>query len=172
MGPVDSDCRGSGGPDGLFQSDPRSREGRSGPEGTRRFADASAFPAVVVATLALVTATTLLHTLVTSIRRRRADLAVLKTLGLSRGQISRTVAWQATVLAGVALLVGLPLGVVAGRLVWTVVAARLGVPAEPVVPLGRLVVLTFAVLVLANLVACGPAWNAGRTPPAKVLHSE
>ena len=39
------------------------------------------------------------HTLVSSIRRRRRDLATLKTLGFTRGQVSATVAWQATTFA-------------------------------------------------------------------------
>lgn len=142
------------------------------PDDLVNFGEGSAFPTIVVTTLAVVTAATLLHTLITSIRRRRADLAVLKALGLSRGQTSRTVAWQATVLAAMALSLGVPLGVIAGRLLWTVVAARLGVPAEPVTPVGSLVVLTVAVVALANLVAAGPAWSAGRTPPARILHAE
>ena len=142
------------------------------PDDLVNFGDASAFPAVVVVTLALVTGATLLHTLVTSIRRRRTDLAVLKTIGLSRGQVSRTVAVQATVLAGAALVVGVPLGVVAGRSAWSLVAGQIGFPSEPVVPAGALVALVAVVLVFANLVAWGPAWVAGRTPPARVLHTE
>ena len=142
------------------------------PDDLVNFGGTRSFPLLVVATLLLVTAATLLHTLVTSIRRRRADLAVLKTLGLSRGQISRTIGSQVTVLAGAALLVGLPIGVVAGRMAWTLVAGRYGFPAEPVIPVTGLLVLAGGVLVFANLVAWGPAWMARRTPPAKVLRSE
>jgi ABC-type lipoprotein release transport system permease subunit len=46
--------------------------------------------------------------LVTSVRRRRCDLAMLKTLGFTRGQVSQTVAWQATTFGLVAALAGLP----------------------------------------------------------------
>ncbi len=142
------------------------------PDDLVNFGGNGTFPLVVVATLLLVTAATLLHTLLTSIRRRRADLAVLKTLGLSRGQISRTIGWQVTVVSGAALLVGLPLGVVAGRFAWSLVAGRYGFPAEPVVPVAGLIALAAGVVVFANLVALGPAWMARRTPPAKVLRSE
>jgi len=142
------------------------------PDDLVNFGDASAFPIIVGATLALVTAATLLHTLVSSIRRRRADLAVLKTIGLSRGQVSRTVAAQATVLAGAALLVGLPLGVAGGRTAWTLVAGQIGFPAEPALPVGALATLAITVLVFANVVAWGPAWVAGRTPPARILRTE
>ena len=142
------------------------------PDDLVNFGEASAFPIVVGGTLALVTAATLLHTLVSSIRRRRADLAVLKTLGLSRGQVSRTVAAQTTVLAGAALLVGLPLGVAGGRTAWTLVAGQIGFPADPALPIAALAVLTIMVLVFANVVAWGPAWVAGRTPPARILRAE
>jgi ABC-type lipoprotein release transport system permease subunit len=50
------------------------------------------------------------HTLVTSVRRRWRDLAVLKTLGFTRGQVGATVAWQAITFAVVALAFGLPWG--------------------------------------------------------------
>jgi ABC-type lipoprotein release transport system permease subunit len=142
------------------------------PDDLVNFGEARAFPAVVVTTVAAVIAATLLHTLLTSIRRRRADLAVLKTLGFSRGQISRTVAAQATVLVGTALLIGVPLGVAAGRSAWTLVAHRYGFASEPQAPPEILLALAAAMVVFANLVAYGPAWTAGRTPAARVLRTE
>jgi putative ABC transport system permease protein len=74
-------------------------------------------PLVLGAVLALLAAGTLAHVLLTGVRRRR-DLAVLKTLGLTRSQLLRLVSWQASALATVALLAGLPLGVLAGRWSW------------------------------------------------------
>src|SRR5512132_3144824 len=53
---------------------------------------------------------TMAHTLITSVQRRRRDLAVLKTLGFVRGQVAATIAWQATTFAVVALCLGLPFG--------------------------------------------------------------
>jgi predicted lysophospholipase L1 biosynthesis ABC-type transport system permease subunit len=72
---------------------------------------------VVVLALAMMT-----HTLVTSVRRRR-DLAVLKALGFVQGQVAATIVWQATTFAVVALAVGVPLGVAAGRWAWELTAA-------------------------------------------------
>ncbi|HYB14547.1 MAG TPA: ABC transporter permease, partial [Streptosporangiaceae bacterium] len=72
-------------------------------------------PLVLGAVLALLAVGTLAHVLLTGVRRRRRDLAVLKTLGLVRSQVLRVVAWEASALAAAALLVGLPLGVLAGR---------------------------------------------------------
>ncbi|HYB17440.1 MAG TPA: FtsX-like permease family protein, partial [Streptosporangiaceae bacterium] len=72
-------------------------------------------PLVLGGVLALLAVGTLAHVLLTGVRRRRRDLAVLKTLGLVRSQVLRVVAWEASALAAAALLVGLPLGVLAGR---------------------------------------------------------
>ena len=41
---------------------------------------------------------------------------MLKTLGFDRGQVRMTVAWQATTVAGIGLLVGIPLGGSVGSL--------------------------------------------------------
>src|SRR5207248_498821 len=65
-------------------------------------------------------------TLVASVRRHRRDLAVLKTIGFVRRQVSATVAWQATVLAAGAVLVGIPVGVALGRWTWDLVAHGVG----------------------------------------------
>jgi hypothetical protein len=131
----------------------------------------SGLPFLLAALLAVLGAATLGHLLVTSGRRRRRDLAVLKTLGFVRRQVSATVAWQATTLAALALLVGLPLGVAAGRWAWLLVNAGLGSGAGPVTPVPVLAVVPATVLV-ANLVAALPARAAAATRPAVVLRSE
>ena len=122
-------------------------------------------PVLLAALVAAVAMAMLGHVLVTSVRRRRRDLAVLKTLGFVRGQVSLTVAWQATTLLALALLVGLPVGVAAGRWLWTLFAARIYVLPEPVVPVAGIFLLVPAAVLAANLVAAVPAWSAARTPP-------
>ena len=106
------------------------------------------------------------------VRRRRRDLGILKTIGFVRGQVAATVAWQATTLAVVALLVGLPLGVAAGRWAWLLVNQGLGSLADPVTPAIALVVAVPATVLVANLVAALPARAAAATRPAVVLRSE
>jgi hypothetical protein len=111
------------------------------------------------------------HTLLTSVRRRRGDLAVLKVLGFVGRQVRATMAWQATVMAGASLLIGLPLGIVAGRLAWLLFAHGFAIQPVPVV--SPLLLLVFpVVLVLANAVAAAPAQAAARTKPALVLRAE
>jgi ABC-type lipoprotein release transport system permease subunit len=129
-------------------------------------------PLALAGLLAALAVATIAHLLVTSIRRRRRDLAVLKTMGFVRGQVSAAVAWQATTLVVLALLVGLPLGVAAGRWIWQVFADRIGISPDPRVPLLTLALCIPVALVVANLLAAGPGWVAGRLKPAPVLRAE
>jgi hypothetical protein len=133
-----------------------------------RGGDLSALAAI----LAAMGVTTLAYALVSSVRRRRRELAILKVLGFSRRQVSATVAWQATVIAGVAIVVGVPLGAVAGQWSWRVFANQLGVVPRGAIPLVALGVVVLGALVLANLTAALPARNAGRTRPTVALHAE
>jgi hypothetical protein len=130
-----------------------------------------ALPVLMALLLALAGAATLSHTLLTSIRRRRRDLAILKTLGFGRRQVTAAIAWQATTMATLALLIGIPVGIAAGRLVWTVFASALGVVPEPVVALGAVLLLVPAVLIVGILIAVVPARSASRTRPVVMLRT-
>jgi ABC-type antimicrobial peptide transport system permease subunit len=82
------------------------------------------------------------------------------------------VAWQAVTVSVVALAVGIPLGIAAGRWSWRWVADA--TPLLYVPPLAAVVVLVSvpAALVLANLMAALPARQAARLRPADVLRAE
>jgi hypothetical protein len=106
------------------------------------------------------------------VRRRRHELALLKTIGMTRGQIRAVVAWQTTLTLLIAVLIGGPLGILGGRLAWRAFAGSLGVVPTVEVPLAA-VVLGLAVLVLAgDLLATLPAALAARTRPAAELRTE
>jgi hypothetical protein len=129
-------------------------------------------PVLLSGLLAMIALGTLAHTLTSSTRRRCHDLAILKTLGFVRRQVRDAIAWQATTIAAIALLIGLPAGIGAGRWAWRVFAAQLGVLAEPAVPLTAILIAIPAALALANLVAAAPGWAAARAQPATILRSE
>jgi predicted lysophospholipase L1 biosynthesis ABC-type transport system permease subunit len=131
-----------------------------------------ALPYLLAGFLALLSTLAVGHALVTSVRRRRRDFAILETLGFVRRQVWAMVAWQASTLAVFGLLVGIPLGIVLGRVVWGIVAGGLGVATDAATPaLSALLVVPVA-LVLANAIAAFPARAAARTRPAVVLRSE
>jgi FtsX-like permease family len=131
-----------------------------------------ALPLLIVAVFAGAAAAALAHALVTCVRRRRRELAILKTLGFTRPQVVAAVAAQATTVAAVGLLVGLPLGLGIGRFGWSVFAEGVGVVPEPVTPLGLSALVIPATILLSNLIAVLPARAAARTEPALVLRAE
>jgi hypothetical protein len=135
-------------------------------------ASIAGLPVALSGLLALMAAGTLAHTLASSTRRRRRDLAIFKTLGFKRRQVWQAVAWQATTIAAIALLLGLPVGIAGGRWAWRLFAAQLGVLPEPAVPFTAILIAIPAALVLTNLIAAVPGQAAARTQPAAILRTE
>jgi hypothetical protein len=129
-------------------------------------------PSTIAAVFVIAAAAALAHLLLATVRRRRRDLAILKTLGFTRGQVVASVAWQATTVATVGALVGVPLGIALGRFSWNLIARDLGVAADPATPLALALAVIPAAVLLANAVALVPARRAARTPPAVVLRAE
>src|SRR6266536_1243159 len=129
-------------------------------------------PLILGAVLALLAVGTLAHVLLTGVRRRRRDLAVLKTLGLLRSQLLQVVSWQASALAAAALLAGLPAGLLAGRQAWALFAGSAGAAGTADVPLPIVLLVIPVTLLLASLLAAGPGWAAARIRPALILHAE
>ena len=138
----------------------------------RNYAGVRDTPLVLGLVLAALAVGTLTQVLLTGVRRRRRDLAVLKTLGMLRRQVQAVVVWQAVALASAALAVGLPLGVVAGRWSWAVFARSAGVAADASVPAALVLVAVPATLLAAVLIAAGPGRAAARTRPAATLRAE
>ncbi len=111
-------------------------------------------------------------TLAASVRRRRRDLALLKALGFTQRQLAAAVAWQATVASVVGIVVGIPLGVVVGRELWTLFAGNINAVPDPTVPVLSVFLVGAGALVFANLVAALPGRSAARTPTGLVLRAE
>jgi hypothetical protein len=112
------------------------------------------------------------HLIVLSVRRRARDLAVLRALGCTPRQTRHIVAWQATMLAFVGALVGVPVGIVFGRLVWARVADAYGVANDSVWPWVPLTIALAGTLLLANAIAWWPARRVAVGPVAPALKSE
>lgn len=129
-------------------------------------------PARLAVVLGLLGFALLVHTLVSSVRRRRSVLALLAVLGFTRRQVRAVVLGQASLVGAVALVMGLPLGLVLGRWAWTYLIEHLGGIVSVALPPGGLAVLAALVLVAANVVAVVPARMASRVRPAVALRSE
>ncbi len=133
------------------------------------FGEAVDFPLIFGVMLAVFGAATLAHLLIASVSRRRREVGLLKVLGFVNGQVVSTVSWQATTLALVGVVVGVPLGLVVGRTVWDTFANNLGVVPVTVVPILLVAAITVAVLIGANIIAIAPALVATRSRPADLL---
>jgi hypothetical protein len=111
-------------------------------------------------------------TVTASVRQRRRELALLKSLGMQRGQLKAIVTSQAMTMMVVATLVGVPLGVAGGRWTWTAFANSIGIVPAPVVPVTALALGIAGLIAAAGLLALWPAALAARTVPATMLRAE
>ena len=98
--------------------------------------------------------------------------AVLRALGLTPRQAAACVLWQAAIIAAVALVVGVPLGLMIGRQMWRVLADSLSF--VYVAPIAGLVLLALVPIVLAvvGALALWPARGAAHLSTAEVLRTE
>jgi hypothetical protein len=114
----------------------------------------------------------LLHAMVTSVRRRRRLFATWRAVGFTPGQVRRAVLWQGEVITFVGVLLGLPAGIVVGRLTWQWVIGDLGVFDAPTTPLLLTIAVVPIALAAALLIGAGPAWLAARGRAGPALRDE
>ena len=141
------------------------------PNDIRNYTGVRNTPLFLGIALALLAVGTLTHVLLTSVRRRRRDLAMLKTLGMVRWQVLGVVEWQAASFAAVALLIGVPLGILAGRWAWVLFAGAAGVSPAATVPVPLVLAAIPVTMGLALLIAAGPGRTAARVRPAAALRA-
>ena len=97
------------------------------PPSVDRIGQAGALPWYLAGFLCLLGAAGLLHELVTTVRRRRHDLAVTRALGLTANRAATAVTWQAVLTALAGALARPLLGALIGPIVWSRIAEDLGV---------------------------------------------
>jgi len=129
-------------------------------------------PVVLAILLGSMAAATLAHLVAIVVRRRRRDIAVCAALGMQRSQLSGAVVIQGVLVVGSAMVVGVPVGIVAGRISWRIFASNIGVLETLSVPLLPIGIACVIILGLAVAVSAVPAVAAARTRPALVLRSE
>ena len=162
----------------VLAADPNGQGGRfvvlsvQHPAEIVNYRSTGATPAILASGLAAGAVVALGLTLAASVRRRRRDLALLKTLGFTQRQLASTVAWQASVAAVIGIVVGVPLGVGFGRWLWTLFAREIYAVPEPTIPFLSVALVSLGAIVLANVVAALPGRSAARTPTALLLREE
>ncbi|WP_018500387.1 ABC transporter permease [Parafrankia discariae] len=129
-------------------------------------------PALLQTVLAALAVAAAGHAAGTTWRRRHGELAILRTLGFTPSQTARIPLTTSCVSAALAVAVGLPAGMLIGRLIWWEIATATGVSADLAIPVWMLVTLPPAAIVVGLLVAALPAWRAWRLLPGAVLRGE
>jgi ABC-type antimicrobial peptide transport system permease subunit len=129
-------------------------------------------PRAIGGLLAALGVVSLLHALLTTVARRGTDLAVLRALGLRRGGMRTVLAAEAVTIATIGLVLGVPLGVLAGRIAWWALAERLGVAPDPVLPLSGFAALFVVGVSVAAACSSVPAWLALRQTSHRPLSVE
>jgi hypothetical protein len=147
-------------------------QGPATPTDLVNFGRVQDLPLLLGVALSLLALLTIVHLLLTSVRRRHRDFAVLRSLGFTRRQVRSAVRWQAGTLTAAALCLGVPAGILCGRIAWRAFAGQLGILPVPVVPLAALAVLVPAALALVVAVAAVPGESAARARPTEILRSE
>jgi ABC-type lipoprotein release transport system permease subunit len=146
--------------------------GEQAPSNVDNLDELGALPAVLAAFLALLAAIAAVHALMSTTRRRRHDLAVLRVFGFIDRQVRSTLRWQALTVAAIGLLVGVPAGVIVGRRIWSALADSVGVVDDWTFPWLTVAVVVPAALGVAVLLAIAPGRAAARLSPGRVLRAE
>ncbi|MEU0096630.1 FtsX-like permease family protein [Kribbella sp. NPDC006257] len=145
--------------------------------------EAGSFVAIVLATVVLLTlmlgtvaALGVFNTVVLNTRERRRDLGMLKSIGMTPAQVVVMVVTSMAALGTLGGLLGIPLGIVAHRLVVPAMAngAQVEIPGFmlDVFPLPLLALLVLAGIAISALGAFLPARSAANLTIAEVLHNE
>jgi hypothetical protein len=122
--------------------------------------------------LAVLGVSALGHALATGRRLGRHDVAVTRALGLSPGQTTAALCWQALALALSGAIAGVVLGLLAGRFVWRRVSEGTGAVVETVVPAWAWAAVPAAAVLVAVALAVWPAVRVAGERPAEILRTE
>ncbi|MEP7201797.1 MAG: ABC transporter permease [Ilumatobacteraceae bacterium] len=128
----------------------------------------TAAPLLLGAVLALLVVVGCAYTLASSIRARRRDLAILRSLGSNDRQLRAIVYWQASIVAAMIMVVGVPVGIVVGRSIVSLLTNALGIVPGAEVPVLLVIAAIGAALLVANAIAVLPAHRAVRTRVAQL----
>jgi putative ABC transport system permease protein len=135
----------------------------------------ASFSTLFTVLLAIVTALGVLNTVLLTVRERRRDLGMLKSVGMTPRQVT---VMMVTSVAALGLLgsIGVPLGILLHRIIVPdmVRAANIVLPGYMLDVWGAalLVVLLLSGMVIAGIGAFVPARRAGRLVVAAALHNE
>ena len=134
--------------------------------------DVAVLPLALAAFLILLAIAAVGHALSSAVNHRRHELAVLRALGLTRGQSRLVLVTQASLLALIGLAFGIPLGLILGQALWREAANLAPLAYFPPVAVWALLLIAPAALVTAIVLAAWPGERAARLQPGQLLRAE
>jgi hypothetical protein len=129
-------------------------------------------PVLLIGFTAVLGALAAAHALWVAVRRRGRELAVLRALGFGPRQSAGVIHWQSVTLVVVAVVVGVPLGIIGGRAVWRAIAGSANVLPVVDLPAVWIALAALTATVVALGLAVPPGRRAARLRPAEALRSE
>ena len=127
---------------------------------------------LLAALSAFFSAVALLNLLTGAIAARRRDLALMQVTGATPGNIAAVVLFDGALVAVVGAVLGALLGLAAGEIVTDLFFARFGWVIAYDVEMGSVLLTIVAMVSIALVVGCLPAWIARNTEPMSVLAHE
>ena len=112
------------------------------------------------------------HALATSVRRRRHDLGIVRSVGFVAREVLHTLTAQSWTLVIIGLVAGIPLGVATGRVAWGVVADGIGVRPDAGTSLGTLTLVVVVSCLAGALLSLLPGLSAARQRAVDALRVE
>ena len=122
--------------------------------------------------LVLLGVSAIAHAVHATLRRRRHDLAVLRAMGFRPADVRAAIRWQATCIAVVALIIGVPIGLIGGRLLFEALAEDMGLNSSFTTSALLVAVAALSMLVALQLVGVALGLRAARQRPAVILRTE
>lgn len=142
------------------------------PADITNIAQLDSLPRLLAAFLAFLGFAALVHALVVTVRSRRHDLGILRSLGFTRAQAAATIVAMTSTIVLIGITVGVPLGLVVGASGWRLVAQRVYVATDSLMPFLWISLAALVALVAANLMSLLPARAAARQSPIESLRVE
>ncbi len=142
------------------------------PPTVKNLGEVEHLPRPLALLLGLLAAATLLHAAWTGTAQRSRELVTLRALGVTR-RSTAVMAWtQTLVIVAVGLLIGVPLGVAAGRLTWQPIAEDAHVVVHPVLSWSSLGFVVGFAVATGVVVAALAGHRVGRLRPTVHLRAE
>ena len=142
------------------------------PAEVSNLASIRALPSWLGAFVALLGIASLVHVLVTTVWRRRGELATLRALGVTPRQTLGCVVWRAATITVMGLAVGIPLGLIAGDAAWFAITDPAGLATDTDRPVLLYATTGVLALLISVIVALSPGRRAARQQLSDGLRAE